>query len=245
MIRLANENDFNRTISSESSLRIHALKSAYGLSVPFIQYYSDGEGTIASIMDGVCTLSTDTLLSDEWVLFLQMRPDIQKIHTEKHTADQLVKPYGTTYKNGMVMRLQKVSSSTTLHDSILLNPSLRDVYALQNTVFDEFSPFDGWYVDVSHRVRHGVCHIAAKTCEQKLVSVAMTVAETNDFALIGGVATLTDYRSKGFASECIQSLLGTLSQKTILISPKDERSANLYRYLGFVPWGTWAEISLL
>ncbi len=245
MIRQANEGDFARIITSESALRIHALKSAYGLSVPFIQYFSDGEGTIASIVDGQCTLSADKPLSDEWLIFLQMQPHVSCVHTELHTADQLAELYQTPCKNGVVMRFDGVSSGTTLHDDILQNPSLRDVYALQKAVFADFLRFDGWYVDVSHRVRHGVCHITAKQQDEKLVSVAMTVAETDGFALIGGVATLDAYRSRGFATECIQALLGRLSQQTVLIAPSDEHSANLYKRLGFVPWGTWAEISLL
>lgn len=244
MIRLANERDFGREITSESELRIGALMRAYGLHVPFIQFFADDDGSLASIMDGVCTFYCASLPNDEWCAFLQMHSDIKIIHTDARTASHLAEKWHVSFEGGSVMRYNGASSCVPLQKNISNGESLREIYRLLSAVFDGFPSFEGWYVDTSHRVRHGCCHIATERDDGRLISVAMTVAETEDMALIGGVATLPSHRGQGAASRCICRLLGTLIQGNILIAPSDDYSEKLYSKLGFVPWGTWAELTL-
>ncbi len=244
MIQLAVETDFVREITTESELRICALECAYGLDAPFIQFFADGEGSIASIMDGFCTVYCPSEPSEEWITFLRMLPDVRTIHSDANTIVILAKRYDLTPKSGSVMRLGKVLSVSTLRRSKPEDISLREVYPLLSSAFDELPPFDGWYVDTSHRVRHGCCHIASVKKDGQLISIAMTVAETKVAALIGGVTTLPHYRGQGAASRCINDLIATLPQNTILIAPNNESAERLYKKLGFVPWGTWAEITL-
>ncbi len=244
MIRLANERDFSREITSESELRICALARAYGCCVPFIRFFSDDEGCLASIMDGVCTFYCASLPNDEWCAFLQMYSDIKIIHTDGNIGAFLAGKWQCSFENGSVMRLNEVSSDTALQSFQNGDASLREIYKVLSAAFDGFPSFDGWYVDTSHRVRHGFCHIASERNDGELTSVAMTVAETEDVALIGGVATLLSHRGRGNASRCIRRLIGSLTQSHILITPSDEYSARLYEKLGFVPWGTWAELIL-
>lgn len=244
MIRLANERDFDREIKSESELRICALVRAYGLNVPFIRFFADDEGALTSIMDGICTFYCASLPNDEWSAFLQMHSGIKIIRTDAKTASYLAGEWHVSFVSGSVMRYDNVSSKRPLQESEDNGASLREIYGLLSAVFDSFPSFEGWYVDASHRVRHGCCHIAAEKDDGRLSSVAMTVAETEDMALIGGVATLPDDRGRGAASRCIRRLIGLLTQSNILIAPSDEYSARLYSKLGFVPWGTWAELIL-
>lgn len=244
MIRLADEADFARIITSESELRICALKQAYGLNVPFIRFFADDEGSLASIMDGVCTVHCRKETNDEWCAFLRMYPDIRIIHSEVRLIAVLAEEYRLSYTKGDVLRLDDMSSRSPLHAKGRCDISLREVYALLSTVFEDMPPFEGWYVDASHRVRHGFCHLTAVMAGKQMISSAMTVAETNDVALIGGVATLPDYRGRGAASKCVTELIKSLVQRTILIAPRNEGAARLYKKLGFVPWGTWAELTL-
>ena len=244
MIRRAKEADFIRPITTESDVRIDALKRAYGLDVPFIQYFADDEGTIASIMDGFCVVSSAQALNEEWIAFLLMHADIRTIHADEAMVAVIASAIGTSFNKGVVMRLLNVLSESTLHKFGPNEVSLRALYALLDDVFDEFSPFEGWYVDVSHRVRHGCCRMVTESVQGRLIGSAMTIAETDTAALIGGVATLLEYRRRGVATRCITQLLNSLPQKTIFIAPSDERSARLYQKLGFVPDGIWAELTL-
>ncbi len=244
MIRLANERDFDREITSESELRIGALMRAYGLCVPFIQFFADEEGALASIMDGICTFYCASLPNDEWCAFLQMHSDIKILHTDAKIASYLAEQWHISFESGSVMRYNQASSDIPLQKDGAGGEPLREIFGLLSAVFDDFPSFDGWYVDTSHRVRHGFCHIAAERDDGRMVSVAMTVAEVEDMALIGGVATLLSHRGQGAASRCIRRLIESLKQSDILIAPSDDYSAKLYSKLGFVPWGTWAELTL-
>ena len=56
MIRTAVESDFAVLPRDECAIRIHSLKKAYGLDVPFIRYYADDCGNLLSVMDGAGVL---------------------------------------------------------------------------------------------------------------------------------------------------------------------------------------------
>ena len=47
--------------------------------------------------------------------------------------------------------------------------------------------FDDFYVDVNHKLRHNTMRLYGINCSDKLVSVAMTVAESDDGAVLGAV----------------------------------------------------------
>ncbi len=241
MIRQAVERDFSRLPNTECAARILSLKIAYGLDVPFIRYYTDGDGGMAAIMDGVCTLQyTQAELSEEWLMFLRMVPDTQMIHTDEITGNQIVKRFHLTFKSGSVMRLDKYieqNSSTKM-------PRLQDVYILLADTFRQIPPFESWYVDISHRVRHGFCHITSALVSNVVVSCAMTVAETHNAAIIGSVATKVGYRGQGLATRCIKELLDYLPQNTVFILPNSLQAERVYQKCGFTPSTHWMEIAL-
>ncbi len=242
MIRLATEQDFVNVPMTECSLRICALKNAYGLNVPFIRYYADGEGTLAAVMDGFCMVYSSCSINEEWLVFLRMLPDVLTIHTNRCVGESCVKAYNLPYKSGLVMRLDK--PTTNIIEGIS-SPPLGKVYDLLSSVFHTYPSFDGWYVDVSHRIRHGCCHIACVVQNDTVVSCAMSVAETADVALIGGVATQIAYRHRGMAKQCITRLIASLPQSTLFIAPNSDEMAGYYNKIGFTPCDEWVEISLI
>ena len=244
MIRKAEETDFIGEITNESVLRMVALKRAYGLDVPFIQYFADDNDSLAAIMDGFCVFYCADELNDEWRLFFMMHADIAVLHTDERTARAFNQAGQYSITTGKILCREQAESDFTLHSEKPERPPLSEVYALLSHTFDNIPRFDSWYVDASHKLRHGCCHINGMYHKNTLVSMAMTVAETEEIALIGGVATLPCYRGRGYASRCITELISQLSQKKILISPSNVTAELLYQKLGFVPFGTWAEVSL-
>ena len=79
------------------------------------------------------------------------------------------------------------------------------------------------------------------------VSMAMTVAETQQAAVIGAVVTAPSYRRQGLASRCITNLLAQLADKrTVWIAPVDTIAEQLYARLGFTICESqkWAELIL-
>ena len=242
MIRIAVDRDFDRPVTTECELRICGLRRAYGMSASFIRFLSDEYGSVASVMDGVCVLQCNTVNIDEWIAFLCMDPDVRLIRTTGGVGALIAQACQKPMKSGIVMVFDNTSSYKTLQTK---EPSIREVYKHLASVFADFPTFDGWYVDVSHRVRHGCCHITAIEDGPDIVSTAMTVAETEHAALIGGVATSFTHRKKGYASRCIKTLLNALPQKAVYIAPINTDAQRLYQSLGFAVYGTWAEISLL
>ena len=75
-----------------------------------------------------------------------------------------------------------------------------------------------------------------------LAAVAMTTAECDTAALIGGVATRPESRGRGYAHCTVMTLAAALQQqgKAVWLSPKNAHAAALYTRWGFVPAGEWA-----
>lgn len=240
MIRLADEHDFTFPADTECAVRIHSLYRIYGCHVPFLRFYTDGEGTILSLMDGVGILFAPQSIDDEWLAFLAFQQDITRLHTDDSTAHRLEttadweSSVGTVLKYGGVNRVGE--------SDICDSPYLPDVYALLATNFPNMAPFEAWYVDYSHRVRHGFCHVAAVMDNDKPVSVATTVAETDTAVILGQVATDKAYRRRGYAAKCLASLIYRCQGRQLYILPVDEYAEKLYISLGFHRIGRWAEL---
>lgn len=240
MIRIADDSDFSVLPCTESAVRIHALKRAYGMKMPFLRFYSDGEGALLSIMDGVGILNCPRETSEEWLAFLLMNPDIQTIHCPAENGQILLKSGMFEMEQGIVMTYD--GDKTESPSGIVKNPHLPSVYALLKDHFEGISDFNAWYPDASHRVRHDCSRVACVCDGQQVISTAMTVAEIDTAAIIGQVATHPDHRRKGLAGRCIKSLISTCEGKTLYILPANENARLLYEKLGFRVHSAWMEL---
>ena len=238
MIRQAVESDFSVISNDECAVRIHSLKRAYGIDAPFIRYYADGCGGLLSVMDGAgvlyCAENTE-----EWLIFITMNPDIACLHCSAAVGRLLTK-YGWQGREGVVLKYE--GNREFPLPTVCENPYLPHVHALLSECFDEMTSLNAWYPDVSHRIRHHCANIAAILDGDHVVSTAMTVAETDTAALIGQVATHSDYRGRGYAKSCINSLISRCKDKVLYILPMTEYARTLYVKMGFVPDGEWAEL---
>lgn len=228
---------------SEAAVRIRCLAEAYGTDgAAFLQFWQGEGGSVLSLMDGAVTL----LAGADWEeagLFVQMHPEAAALRTDRETARRLsaLLP-GWTLDTGEVMRPAKRFSPSSL--TCALPP--RIVYPVLAAAFGDKAPlFDGWYVDVSHRLRHGFCRIAAVAEGEEAVAVAMTTAECGEAAVIGGVATLPEKRGRGYASACVSALTAALQAegKEVFLSPKNEGARRLYEKLGFESAGGWGSLT--
>lgn len=240
MIRTALESDFSTLPSDESAVRIHSLKRAYGLNAPFIRYYADDSGGLLSIMDGAGVLyCVDNF--EEWRIFISMNPDIFHLHCSGSVGKMLMANQDWQGREGVVLKYN--GQREILPPAIVCeNPYLPHVHALLDSCFDSMASLNAWYPDVSHRIRHNCAKIATIIEEEKVVSTAMTVAETDTAAILGQVATHSDYRGRGYAKTCINSLISRCKDKTLYILPMTDIAHSLYVKMGFVPDGEWAEL---
>ena len=239
MIRQAVESDFAFPADCESAIRLHALKTAYGLQTPFLRFFTDGEAVL-SLMDCFAVLYAPHAMTEEFRSFLSFYSDIHTVRTDANTADAVANALGGAPRQGSVMRFDgDLPSDLPLTDAA----KAEELYALLRENFSTMPPFDSWYVDFSHRLRHDIGRYAAIVRDGHPVSIALTVAETPTAVLLGGVATAPAWRHHGFASACVRTLVaGFRGEREVYIAPVDATAAALYHKIGFVPVGTWAEI---
>ena len=105
-------------------------------------------------------------------------------------------------------------------------PPLDSVYGILKTSFDiEFEP---WYLDMSHRIRHGVSDF------RKLDGSVLAIQHNiNGEALLSQIATLPEKRGKGNARRLILSVCAELSDSTVYIICEDKLS-DFYGKTGFI-----------
>ena len=224
--------------TGEAAVKIGGLVAAYGLDAPFLRVYA-GDGAVFAVMDGDAVLWGD---SDEARLFLTMDPTVRRVRTDEHNATALAALWQTEAAVGDVMTPAVPMARSPL--AVPLTP--REYWEVIAPVFaDTLPPFDAWYTDVSHRVRHGVCRLLGIKADGGPVAAAMTTAEDGDRWVIGAVATLPDYRGRGYAAALVMTLaaMGQQSGKSVLLSPKNEGAKRLYEKCGFVVCGRYGQVA--
>lgn len=235
MIRLSEQlSDLSSLPQNWAGIYIGSRAAAYGIGKRFAPFYTDEAGTLLSLLDGNAVLVGEATDTAEWADFLS-HAEIATLRAERAVAEKLAKKSKRPFSVQRVMQLQQFTG--TLPSAISV-PSPREMYLVLSAVFSENLPaFDNWYVDISHRLRHGLCHVAGIQRDEMLVTVAMTVAETTKGAVLGSVATLPAYRKQGFSGACIGHLVSNLRKENpdaaIYIIPKTDYAESLYRKLGF------------
>ena len=215
---------------------IHMRIAAYGTDKPFAAVYTDGDACL-SILDGNGVMAGDTLRdAAEWAAFLGGLPDLKTLLAPEGLLGGMSSM--PQWERTPLLVMQYGGAAFPSADDAILLDSPRALYPLLSAVFGAaVPPFDSFYVDTAYRLRHGMCHIAAIKGEDALLSAAMTVAETNDAAVIGAVATLPTHRRKGYAAQCLRTLLHALRaehpKRTIYILPENTSLQHYYAANGF------------
>lgn len=224
---------------TEAALRIGAAVSVYGAERPFCRFWTDENGGALMIAEGVATLAC-AALTEEWITFLTMSPDVHTVRTDGAAARALAARWGADCACGAVMRAAPI---IPCGEAVTAPP--KDLYPLIREVFGQaVPPFDGWYADVHHRLRRGRFRARAVYDGEQVLSCAMTVAEREEAVLLGAVATHPAARGRGLASHCVTALTAEYQEegKTVYISPKNEGAQALYTRLGFAVCGEWGTV---
>lgn len=83
--------------------------------------------------------------------------------------------------------------------------------------------------------------------QDRLCSTASTIAETTEYAVINGVATVKSERNKGYASSIIDYIIHeylTQKNKKLILYYNQPDAAKIYHNRGFQPYGHWLTITL-
>lgn len=210
--------------------KIRAVYLSYGNKYPFLSFWQGkNSGKITSIIckfeDNVFLSASNNANYDELKEFLSVI-GFSSLQAEEKVLKNLKYLH---FKKYSVLKNEN-NAAPIITDDIIENPPLKEVYSI---LFKEKNnnitpiPFEGWYVDISHRIRHGT----AKTviCNN---SAAVISHITENSALLGGIATLSVSRNNGYASRLINYLKNEYKGKN-LFAATDENTENFYIKNGF------------
>jgi len=236
-----------QTEQTPFSCKISSTANAYGTKLPFAQFWlqvSDDELPIAAIskLDDTLTLCTTERTDYQELKELIHILNVKFVLCDFSAAQAINLPIAQQGEI-MIYRNQNCIPAPDFEDC----PSFEDVHNLLCACkTDSFTPpeFEPFYLDMSHRVRHGTTHVVGIRQQGTLVSCAMTVAQTETMAVISAVATRPAYQRQGFGRQAVLALISQLLQKELFIFRAQNENVAFYRSLGFEPYGEWAELHL-
>lgn len=211
--------------------KIRALYQAYGTGYDFCKFYKQA-GTTLAFLDGSCVINSDSNTdSEELSDFLAMN-GFTDIFCSATVGDAICKNLSADYNTVYAMRF----CGEAVSDEITETKSPDEVYSIIKTGFD--IDYEPWYLDMSHRIRHGVSR--AFRLDRKAALVVQH--DINGEALISQVAVVPEYRGRGYASKLLKAVCSTLSPSEcfVICEPKLQ---NFYEKAGFALVADYAVIT--
>lgn len=228
--------------------RIISLYNSYNPSLAFVDYWltADERGTA----NGAIARN-----GSNFILFLTDKTDLEEVSSFMRVAgatgvlcggDYTLDLFGASNISGVVMKKEMPFEEEEVQ---AVQPDIRAAYELIVRCADESftpPPFEDFYVDVNHKLRHGAMRLYGISDGDTLAAVAMTVAESESGAVLGAVACDPAYRRHGFGSAIVKHITNRLvaENKTVFLHRAQNANAAFYSNLGFEECGTWREYSM-
>lgn len=220
--------------------RILSTAEAYGFQEPFAQIWTQDSSAALCKLDDVMILEAHADADyGELTDFIRMS-GAQRLLCSAEVAERTG---FSTVLSGQIMAYHN-TEKTEPPAGFELNPSLRELYALlsecrtETFVPPEFEPF---YLDLSHRIRHGTALSAGIRQGEALVSCAVCIAKTEDRAIVSAVACKPERRQQGYGHAALAALVSQLEQWEIFVFRAQGENEAFYRSFGFTPCGAFAE----
>ncbi|MCH5298299.1 MAG: GNAT family N-acetyltransferase [Ruminococcus sp.] len=252
MIKIA-DNDFNveshinaLAVGNPFGCRIKSLYNTYDYNLPFVDFWAqliDGNPTalIARLETAFILQITDYADIDELSAFMRVSGAASIIADGKYKlCIGLDKITGPILKSSVVMENER---SFTVNE-----PTVKEVYSvISKCASKNFAvpSFESFALDVSHRLSKNTLRIYGIKEKLTFISCIMTLAESDDSAVLGALATDPDYRNSGFGTFLIKYINNVLVNegKSVFLHRAPDENIDFYNKLGFEHFGTWAEYS--
>lgn len=211
--------------------KIRALLAAYGTGYDFCRFYRHNGGSfLAGMGESFVLCAGGGADCEELAQFLNFS-GCAELLCDSECGGKINVSLGSDLSRVNVMRY----GGTGIPCEMECSPPLSEMYDIVGTVFGfEYEP---WYLDMSHRVRHGVAR-----CRKLEGSALVIQHDINGEALISQVATLPAQRGRGLASGLISSVCAELCGREIYILCEDGLIP-FYRKNGFEVCGDLAQLT--
>lgn len=254
MIISANEtSDFIQSVQRISdndpfACRIISLYNSYSPDLAFVDYWMIADkdsgrctGAVARSGTNFIMFITDDCDLSEVSSFMRVAGASSVLCSGKYQLDL----FGSRHITGSVLARTKLFETENDKLTVVI-PEIKSVYELIVKCADEnFRPpaFEDFYVDVNHKLRHNTTRLYGISEDNTLVAVAMTVAESENGAVLGAVSCDPEYRKKGYGSSIVKYISNRLIEedKTVFLHRAKNANVSFYNNLGFVESGTWRE----
>lgn len=216
------------------SIRILSLLKAYGTGYDFASFYKqiDDDGKLTAIiskLDNDITISMNKNANDnELIEFIEV------IGYSSCLCAGL-KDYSRNFEQGVIMLSNKKHEISLPYVQIDDYPKLMDLFNFED--YDSID-FDAWYVDVSHRIRHGCARAYTLNVNNEIISSAIFSAIYNNDAILSSVRTLPEFRHMGYASKLVSEMMSDISGNLYLMR-ENNKNEEFYIKLGFENIDNW------
>lgn len=229
--------------------RIASLFTAYKELIPFADFWIQ----LDKNQEGVSALSR---LGTQFILYLTDKSDLEEIASFIRVAG--ASSLLTDGKYNLDIQCRKMCFGSIMkyifpkpqlsENESVISPNLKAVYSLLTENFSDNSNLpdcESFCLDVSFKQRRNTSRVYGIEDEKgKLMSCAMTVAETDKCAVVGAVATGKEYRKKGYGTYMTKYITGQLfrEKKKIYLFREHNKNEKFYNNAGYINCGTWKEL---
>lgn len=232
--RILNPSEFDTwTCRDIFSVRILSLLKSYGCKYEFAKFFKqviDGKITaIISKLDNDVTLSlTDGFDREELLHFFCLSGYSSIVCSDKFEMN-------SNFEYGYIMSCDKKRETAMTGAVINEFPKLMDLY---NFVDYEGQDFKAWYVDISHRVRHGTAKAYTLNVDANIIASGILSSIIDGYAVLTAVRTADEFRRMGYGSALVNSICSDVNG-TVYIMRKKDLNEKFYKKLGFENIGIW------
>lgn len=233
------------SVKNPFGCRIKALYNTYDYSLAFVDFWIQiindvPVSLIGRLETSFILMLTDKSDLDEISAFIRVSGAENVICNGKYKLDCNMKRIeGPIYYCDSLMENER--------SFIVFNPHVKDVYNLISKYRSEnfnVPSYESFALDVAHKLSKNTVRIYG-IGDSQLISCIMTLAETNDSAVLGALATDPDFKRRGHGAYLIKYINNVLVKegKTVFLHRAPNENAEFYNKLGFSEYGAWAEYS--